>query len=54
VRFVAPSLGSTGISKLNIELVDSQSEAQRELLPLRYFGAAPAVQAQTHGADQAD
>lgn len=51
VRFVAPSLGSTGISKLNIELVDSQSEAQRELLPLRYFGAAPAVQAQAQSGE---
>ncbi|AOB30126.1 hypothetical protein AKI39_04600 [Bordetella sp. H567] len=46
VRFAAPSLGSTGISKLNIELVDTQSEAERELLPLRYAGATPAVQAQ--------
>lgn len=46
VRFSAASLGSTGISKLNIELVDSPSEAERELLPLRYAGATPAVQAQ--------
>ena len=51
VRFVAPSLGSTGISKLNIDLVDSQSEAQRELLPLRYFGAAPSAQAQAGPGD---
>ncbi|OZI26587.1 hypothetical protein CAL26_04495 [Bordetella genomosp. 9] len=51
VRFVAPSLGSTGIGNLHIELVDSQSEAQRELLPLRYFGASPSVQAQAQLAE---
>lgn len=53
VRFSAPSLGSTGISKLNIELVDTQSEAERELLPLRYAGATPAVQAEALQAQQA-
>jgi hypothetical protein len=45
VRFAGSSLGSTGAGKLDIELVDSPSEAQRDLLSLRYFGGTPAVQA---------
>jgi hypothetical protein len=46
VRFAAASLGSTGMDKLHIELVDTQSEAQQELLTLHYGGAASAAQLQ--------
>lgn len=46
VRFAASSLGSTGVGKLNVDLIDSQAEAQQQLIGLRYWGAAPSTQLQ--------
>ncbi|WP_233236227.1 DUF2846 domain-containing protein [Bordetella sp. LUAb4] len=40
VTMTAPSLGSTSYVKGNLVLVDPPAEAQRQMLPLHYGGAA--------------
>jgi hypothetical protein len=40
ISMTTPSLGSTGYVKGNLVLVDPPSEAQRQMLPLHYGGAA--------------
>jgi hypothetical protein len=39
VSFSSSSLGSTGYGRLEASLIDPPSEAERQLLPLQYWGA---------------